>query len=383
MSLQPTPFTSGIIVSSILQAIPTGGATSTILNAAGESVAMIGRVRLQGGSGSKTISSAGGSIINRFGSTTFADAGSNLRIGIQDVAATGLEDGTFDVYADLVGGTDTITTNAMRETTMETGSKTISHGDIVAICIEMTAFGGADSVQAHRASSGPELLTPNFPYTTFDSGAGPARGNSIIPFTIKFDDGTIGWIEQAYFGYDWGNSPSTVSFNSGSATDEYAAVFKLPFKTSINGAALMVGSIASTDNFEIILYSDPYGTPTAQQTVAVAPAQTGSTSALESYMVHFTPTVLEANTYYAIALRPTTANSITFGYYNLTSGYDYLKRPTIFGEDIEMAGRADQTGAFTETQVYDLPLVWLSLDKFDDGSSRIKTHPGMAGGMRG
>lgn len=33
---------------------------------------------------------------------TFANAGTNFRIGIQDVASTGLEDGTFDVYADLV-----------------------------------------------------------------------------------------------------------------------------------------------------------------------------------------------------------------------------------------------------------------------------------------
>jgi len=43
------------------------------------------------------------------------------------VASTGLEDGTFDVYADLVGGTDTITGSADQLTAMETGTKTITH----------------------------------------------------------------------------------------------------------------------------------------------------------------------------------------------------------------------------------------------------------------
>ena len=67
--------------------------------AAGRSIAVIGKLVLAAGTGSKTISSAGGKIyIGKIASRTFANAGSTLRIGIQDVTAgTGLEDGVFDV----------------------------------------------------------------------------------------------------------------------------------------------------------------------------------------------------------------------------------------------------------------------------------------------
>ena len=70
----------------------------------------------------------------------FSNGSTNLRIGLQDVTpATGFEDGTFDVYADLVGGTDTIAEDVILATPMESGTKTVTHGDLLAIAIEMTA----------------------------------------------------------------------------------------------------------------------------------------------------------------------------------------------------------------------------------------------------
>ncbi len=126
MALQTLANKMGMIISSD-GGLMGSGINNATMDGAGESQAFIGKVFLEAGTGSKTISSAGGKIRWRSGTVTFANAGTNFRIGIQDVASTGLEDGTFDVYADLVGGTDTITGSADQLTAMETGTKTISH----------------------------------------------------------------------------------------------------------------------------------------------------------------------------------------------------------------------------------------------------------------
>ncbi len=363
----------GMKIGSIVAGTGMNTQANSTVDAAGESYTGIGRIHLEAGSGTKTISSSGGKIYVRFGNATFANAGTNLRIGIQDVAATGLEDGTFDVYADLVGGTDTITANTIRITAMETGSKNISHGDLIAISCELTTRGGADTLQINKyIGSFTDVNAVVFPYATADTGAGPTRSASIstgVPaFLVEFDDGSLGWFEFFYLGYNFGTAPLLMTYASDSATDEYSAVFKVPFPCSINGAGVWMTSVASTDDFELILYSDPLGTPVPERTVTVdADYTSAATAIIGTYHTGFSPFTLSANTYYAIAVRPTTTNQISLGYYDLGSGNEKMKTPTIFGTNIKLAGRADQTGAFTEVQNYYLPILWLSINKVDDG----------------
>lgn len=370
MALQTIANKMGLLIESTTS-VMSAGASGGIMDAAGESNTYIGKVFLEGATGSKVISGAGaGKIRWRTGSVTFADAGTNVRVGIQDVGVDGKEDGTFDVYADLVGGTDTISASANQLTTMETGTKTITHGDTIAVSIEMTAKGGSDTVTVTGfiTSFGVNNHNSNFPYKTFDSGSGPSKsGNGIIGCTIEFDDGTLGWIEPVALIQGWTSSPPTKTVNTGTTPDEIAAVFQVPFECRISGGYMYVGSIASTDNFEIVLYSDPLGTPVVEQTVTVDPDFTGGMVTALPYYVTFTAETLSPNTWYALAVRPTTANSITVGYLDFETGNDDYKKVLPFGTNVKLAGRSDQTGAFVETQVYEFPLFGIMIDQLDDG----------------
>src|SRR5687768_973556 len=112
-------------------------ANGNTLNAATDKTCLVGHVYWEGRAASKTISSSGGAIMFRAGAVTFANGSTTLDVGIQDVdSANGpvvRGDGTFDVKKTHQGGTDTINATAFNTISMATGSKTITHGDLVAV----------------------------------------------------------------------------------------------------------------------------------------------------------------------------------------------------------------------------------------------------------
>jgi hypothetical protein len=348
------------------------GTGSAAIDAAGESYTLIGRAFIQGGATSKTISTSGGKIVWRINTVTFANAGTNLRIGIQDVAATGLEDGTFDAYADLVGGTDVLAGSTTYQTAIESGTKTITNGDMIAISFEFTSRAGSDAMTLNYLAYSDYLCAgaQNFPYKTSDTGAGPVKSlDQCTTGFIIFDDGTFGWISI------WPPHPlvsvasTAQTYNTGSTPDEYAAVFKLPYKATAIAATMAVASIATTDNFEFIIYTDPLGTPAVLQSLAIDPDFTAATSNGDRpYTYHFTSALtIEPDTWYGIAVRPTTANSINVQYMNYGSGNNTFKRLSPYGENIKWCGRTNQTGAFVETQTYHMPIINLIISALDDG----------------
>ena len=349
----------------ILQAI--GGsvaAAGAILNLATESVFLIGQVYLPAQSGSKVISSAGGAIIwLTAGGVVFATASTTLRVGIQDVAATGLPDGTFDVFKDLVAGTDTLASSSFQNTVMASGSKTLAHGDTIAIGMEMTVRAGADSVSVERVNAfiGLGGQSKTFPYGV----ALGAKNPESLQCLIKFDDGTYGWIYNAQLIWNTTNTaPVQITYSNASTPDEYIGTFSLPVTVSVGGVGVSIGGVATADNYEIILYSDPYGAPAVIETLAPDPDIIGVTNNVPYFGLLTTPRTLLANTKYGIALRPTTANTIVWGYLNLTSGFDILKNAQPFST-IEMASRTNQTGAFAVTNAFDLPLITVGIVGID------------------
>jgi hypothetical protein len=363
MSLQALANNRGILLSPAPMFAFTTTTGNMTIDAAGESVAIVGYINLSSGPGtSKTLSAAGsGKILWWAGTTTFNNASTNLRIGVHDVAATGLEDGTYDVRADLVGGTDTITANAVNAATMETGSKTITHGDLIAIVLEFTARGGADSMVVVRSSTNGVVV----PYATADTGSGPAKGTFGAPFAmIQFDDGTVGWMDN----HPAAALASISPFGSSSTPDEYALVFQVPFKAAALGLSAWLSSLASTDDFELILYSDPLGTPVAERTLT-QDMDLGDPAG-QIFTRPFTSAyTLQPNTDYAIALRPTTTNSLGFFRYSLGAGNGNSRNATPLGTNWSQYTRSDNTGAFGSQDTTFLPLfgVWLQSLSDDRG----------------
>lgn len=355
------------------------------LNAAGESAGVVGRVCLAGRTGNKTISAAGGGrIIWRTGSAiTFADAGTTLRIGLQDVSATtGLEDATHDVYAELVGGTDTIAAATVYSTAMETDTKTITHGDLVACVFELTARGGSDSIilQSCGQTTPMASTAPALPYGTLDTGT-LAKATQYPGVIIVFDDGTLGWFEGAGVAAAL-PATSTIAYNTGSATDEYCGVLTLPQKVRVSALSVPIGDLdVAGDTLEVVFYLDPLGSISTIETIAIDQDQLGGIAgATDNGLMALplaTPYDLAANTAVGVALRPTSANSINWVYFNCAdTNVQKLKNVSPFGT-FTMAGRADQTGSFAETQTYHMPAVGLWVSAFDDGAG------GAGGGFSG
>lgn len=371
---------------------PRSATGNQAIDAVGESYALIGRVRLQGRTGSKTLSSAGGKVWSAAGnSVTFSNAGSTLRLGIQDVdLTTGLEDGSYDVSGDLTGGGGGFVANAWNKVSMGSGSKTIADGDLVAVIVEMTARGGADTIAVRHGpaqTSSYWLSQFIFPYGTADTGSGPAKVLGQAPlFFLQFDDGTYGWIEGSNLVNDL--DLVRVTFNSGSTPDEIAAVFEVPFRCTVDGYAISINNHASTDTCEFIFYTDPLGTPAAHHTYTPDPDVWNSGGAVDgAYVVPMTALTLSANTPYAIAVRPTSANALGILSLSMADAEEPIKYALgIFGLTARRGTRTDQTGAFSLGAVGLMPTFTLIISEIDDGAGAgggLLVHPGMAGGMRG
>lgn len=335
--------------------VPT--ALDSTVDAANESLEITGHVWLEGQSGSKTISAAGaGSIWWMPGATiTFANAATNLRVGIQDTSTSGTPsrgDGTFDVYADLVGGTDTITALTYRDTTMTSGTKTITHGDLVTIALTMTARGGTDSVLVRsNTTSGAFVsiaqLRPGITLVT--SGPTYTAQNSSPNIVIEFDDGTLGFLVDSHV-TSTGALFTATAFNSGSTPDEHANIFRVSGPVNVDMLWAIINLSGSSADFEMILYSDPLGTPSAiaNGTVTVDANQLQSTGAIRMARFGLPANIsLAANTDYAVAIRPTTANNVSVYHYDVAATTHWKAHS--MGANCYKGTRTNQTGAFSTT----------------------------------
>jgi hypothetical protein len=335
--------------------------TAYTMDAAAEKVAFIGTIYIDGRPGTaKTISSAGGKIYFLPGTTTFSDASTNLRIGIQDLDdATGgsgagvgaTVDGTFDVYDDLVGGTDTITTTTWKTVTMSSGTKDITHGQKIAVVFDMTARGGSDSVQVSAVSI--VVANAGFPQVQHNT-ASWVRQSSIPIAIIEFDDGTLGMIE--------GSLPISVataqSYASNSTPDEYGMIFQLPFESTAISIWMIGRPTSNAANGELILYSDPLGTPVAEATITLDANNFQLTDGVR-FGEWTLPTAftLAANTDYAVTFRPTTTTAVNLTYFTLP---DANYRKFMAGTNVSRAHRTDNAGAFTSTTT-SYPLIGVRL----------------------
>jgi hypothetical protein len=339
--------------------------TSATIDAANEAVIMIGRMQTSDGA-SHTIDTTGSSSIGwRTAAVTFANGSTVVKVGIAAVdattgpparAANASDVITFDVSADFTGGGGGITTG-YQTSVPTTGTKTIANGDLVAICIQMTARGGADTLGVTCLSSSNSIHRPLI--TGFLGGSYALQTTMSNPNAfITFADGAFGWLQ----GSEIFSTVSTRTWNSGGGTVEYGQLYKLPFPTRIYGA---YGFIDPDADCDIVLYSDPLGTPSAAKTVSLD-ANTMASAAGREFMELFTsPYDTTADQIIGIAYKPGGSNVSAY-YKTLADATHRITDP--WGTDGYGISRASGGGAFANANSsLDHYFIGLLVGGFDNG----------------
>jgi len=337
---------------------------TTTIDATNEALHLCGRVCLadRGEGGGRTISSSGGKIHFLSGdSLTWASAGSTLRVGLQDLDTASNPphgDGTFDVYDDLVQGTDSLSNTTWTSVTMSSGTKTLSHGDLVAVAFTFTTRNGSDAFKLKG------MPTTNYgggmPETSVYTGSWGSTG--YLPcHLIEFDDGTFGWIE----GTAPLSSDGSLAVLGSSSPDEYGNVFRWPTEIEVDA----LGGLAwlpnnSSGSFYFKLYEDPFGTPSALASVEIPQyfyTQFGVTNGFFS-VVPITPQRLKANTDYVIA---TDCSALTWTarlLYATIADSAYVNCG-LWGDYVGKVGRSNGTGAFSAKDATTLMLQAVRISK--------------------
>lgn len=302
---------------SILPAVGGPAYTTSTIDAAVEAGIMTGHIMTSDGA-PHTIDTSGPSSIQwRSGAVTFADAGTTVKVGLAAVdtangptpRAVNVADViTFDVSRTMVGGGGGITANAWQDHVPDAGSKTIANGDFVALGIQMTARGGADTIAILSTDS---AVVPN--HGAMNTFAGGVYASSIgTPIAaIEFADGAIGW----FYGTDVRPVVTGRTFNVNSSPDEVGQLFDDLPPIRIAG---IYGWVDPDANLEIILYSDPLGSPVAERTVVID-ANTVSSATNRRIYVPFPSPYDHLSGPIVVAYRPTTTSNITLSYKTLAN----------------------------------------------------------------
>lgn len=340
------------------EAFVTGG--SVTLNATGETTFSVGHIELEGGAGSKTISAAGGgSIVWRTVAVTFSNGSTVFGVGLQDVStatAPAQGDGTFDVYASFTGGGGGITANATQTSVMTSGTKTLTHGDLIAIGFSMTARGGTDSISVALSTI---TSTTNLPVVTSNTGGTYARVAGSNPCAyIIFDDGTKGWLWMTNFNQ---TVNSVVNINLDTATaDEYGNIVIPTTRFRATGIRALL-DINLTANLEAILYSDPFGTPVAERIVTMDGEQSGTSAGGNTWLMFSSYYDMRPNVTYAITIRPTTTSDLGMYYIDSIAGAELLGAPNDFAYACRRIGNtgafSDYNGGTAKTRLMNMSLV--------------------------
>ena len=367
---------------------PTGAATrfpgvsnATTLNAATDKSCMIGHVYWEGRAASKVVSSSGGQIRFLPGSSiTFANGATTIDVGIQDVDPTNgppvRGDGTFDVKGTLTGVTDTITASTVKTVNMSSGSKTIAHGDLIAVVIDMTARGGADSVQTTNTNA-PSSVGGRPVMTQFKSSTWQTSGG-IPNMVIVADDGTLGVFDSTV---PMVNVPGE-TYGDSTNPDERGLIFQVPWDCKIDAlfVEMSCGSGANSDS-SIALYSDPTGTPavvsgTSNTILGENFERNGSIAWLQILLP--TEVSLTANTDYLLAVKGTGSSSITLNSYVLQD--TNLRKFFTGGTTLKKATRNNGSGAFTaESPAITMYQMGVRISEFHDSGGTVYPRSGLQG----
>jgi hypothetical protein len=339
-----------------------------VLDADEEEAQFIGPVTIDGG-GSKTFgtSSKIGWLVGA-ATITFA-TGSTLRVGVKKASSISTAAGpparatigaaAFDVYRNLVGGTDTLTALAWREETMNTGTPfSVANGDLLALCFHLDITSGTPAVKIRSSNS---FTAPNLPAVTLVTSGPTYTAQALVPnLLLTFDDGTLGWLE-----------PSRVMSvaESGVAAigngNTWGNIMQVPFACRVDAIGATVGA-AATAAFALELYSSPLATPVLIESVPHDPhIQAVTTQRFVSKPLDVERT-LSANTPYAVSVKQTTATSVSLVQWDVATATHF--KPAGMGANCYAANKTGAGNFVSQNTGRRRYHVWLRVSALDDGA---------------
>ncbi len=353
--------------------------SNTTLDAALESVQLIGHV-WWADRASHTIDTTGSSSIQwRTSTVTFANGSTTFTVGIAAVDATAgppvravnVADAiTFDVGVTYTAPTG-VTTAAWQTSVPTAGTKTIGNGDLVAVCMQMVTRGGADSVLV--SDGGNNFQNFARPSVTSFTGAAYANANHDPCVVLVASDGTLGYLMGSYV---CSVGLGTTTWNSGSGTVEYGNLLQFPVPVRIAG---FIHNLSVTADCDLVMYTDPLGTPAAARTVSLDLNQVSAT-AVPGYIMFTSaqgPYDLAANTPVGVIAKPGGSNvALTFLTLNASA------HQTAHSGNGYAINRA--SGAFAaQNSSKDRYTIGLLLDGFSDGTGTGGAGPMMNPSLEG
>lgn len=177
---------------------------------------------------------------------------------------------------------------------------------------------------------------------TVSSFGGSYLSSSAVPNgVIIFNDGVVG----SFFGGVVFSSVTAQAFQSGSNPNERGQLFLLPFPVRIFGCYGWMAQ-ATSGNVDLVLYSDPLGSPVAQMTSRID-QHTISGTVVNRFNEMFASTYdVPANTPFAVVAKPAAAANVTAYFKTLDS--QALSVVDVWGTAGYGVTRNGGSGAFTQ-----------------------------------
>jgi hypothetical protein len=275
--------------------LPPTHANSTALTANTHKYSWNGRVYYQGTAATKDITKVGFC----FGAVTKGGS-TDLIVSLEDVdLANGPPargDGVQDQTVTIANGS--IVANTWVQSGALSANRTVAFGDLLSVVLQYNTFNASDSIAIRQMPSSTSLVYLN-PSIFTGSWVSVSAFNNII---LEFSDGSFGTLD---LGYPL-TAAAAVNVNTGSTPDEVAQQFSLPFSCEIEGAWLFA-NVASGADFDMVLYNDT--TSLVSCTIDSNTIQAAGNA--RSYNAYWAPYSYTKNTTLNLAVKPTTANSVT------------------------------------------------------------------------
>lgn len=238
-----------------------------------------------------------------------------LRLSFQSLDASADPDGVIDQFRNITSGitVDTwmIPPGPITSDGTDTGVKrTVVVGELLACVVDFVSFVASDSVTLTTLNLGVTYVKNDglIPYTDHFSTAW-SKSPAIMCVALKYSDG--------YYPISESVAPILTLnqrnvFDTGSTPDERALRFQVPFECEMDGVFLRYDQDGVCD---IILYDAADSVLSTSSIVAAA----RESSTAGNIFIPIAPIILDANTTYRIAIKPTTVTDVTAFDYTVNS----------------------------------------------------------------